>query len=732
MPAYDHPDISSTRSAMAESVRRDRPIQYGLADLGGPIVAALVWLFLPVGVDGIGRIVGALVIGSIGLVDRVTWRLFPDRWANLAVIVYRTMVALTLAWTAPPVYHASMIVGTSLVLGSLHLETSRRVLSMTAGASAGFAIVGVLNDVPYWYLAVSMLAVTGVSSELWYRAWRSERTEIDRRHDEMFDRAGVFSWEVDARTGEMLSVAGAAFDVLGYTPEEMVGQSIFNFVHPTPDDQVVETFGVRSGGRHAEVRAIHRDGREILLSEVRVDEGSRVIRGVSVDVTELSAAKQALHHQAHHDPLTGLANRARLDEVLANRLDDVAAEPFALFVADLDRFKEINDTLGHPTGDRVLALLAHRFEEGLSDLDLVARAGGDEFAFVARLDGAADARAVAERIHDLATVPLEVDGLILAVACSIGVALAPAHGSERDELVKHADVAAYQCKRSGGGVQIFADEPDDVSRRRWQLLSEVAGAVDSGEIELFWQPVVELPTGRILGVEGLARWQHPELGMLLPDEFLHALEVAADYHRFTTEVIRQGVEFAAATRALGQPIDVSVNLSAMALLDRGLPDRVEALLVEHGVPGDTLIFEVSEVDLLDESGADAPVLAALASLGVRLSVDEFGTGRSTFMRLRALSIDEVKIDRTVIAGLGDSDEDDILVATIVRLCEVLGHEVVAEGVETLEQAERLHELGCRRAQGFLFACPMPRAAMLDKLVEPTTPRETRGMVGPIS
>lgn len=534
-----------------------------------------------------------------------------------------------------------------------------------------------------------------------------------RRHAEMVDRTRMFAWEVHAKTGEILSIAGNVQGVLGYEPEELIGRNVSLLANAGEIRRARLDFDRRPGGEETwVVPALHKSGRQVMIREVRHnDAGSSSIQGVAIDITELVRATDQLQWQATHDALTGLANR----ELLETRAAELLAEgtAVAVLVADLNRFKEINDTLGHPTGDLVLRTLAARFAESLADLELVARIGGDEFAFLIRVGDQSldDVYDIGLRVQRLATSVIAVDTLQLAVACSVGVAMSPDDGESYEELLKHADIATYEAKRTGGGVCLFESAPDQLSIRRLQLISDIPNALRCGEFRLHYQPQIDLASGEIMGVEGLARWAHPEFGLLLPGDFLDVLEVAADYRRFTGEVVRMAVAFVAEARDAGHRLPVSINLASMSFLDRTMPSVVEGLLRMYGVDGNMLTLEVTESDLLDEQSS-GPVIDALKALGCKLSIDDFGTGYSSLTRLRALDIDEVKIDRSFVAGLGENAEDEIIVRTVIELATLLGQAVVAEGVETPGQRELLQRLGCRSAQGWLFARAEPSADVL--------------------
>lgn len=720
MGIYDRtpPNIGRSRSDYALTVRRERPASYLIADIASPLVVAAIWLAVPFDVSTANRWIGAVALALIGPVDVLMRRLLSARWANFGPIVMRCCVAIALAAAVPDVWYAGAIVLTGLSMGALAVESIPRVSALTVLAAIGLSVTGVRHDIDTWLLSVAIMVVVLAAHALWYRAWSVEKSDVDLRHGEMVDRALMFSWEVDAATGTVLSLVGNVEGVLGWNARELVGENIARIVDVETEREILRgELSGRASERHATVTATHKDGRTVTMREVRLaSRRTGVVRGVSIDISELAQATEALRHQAEHDELTDLANRAVVKSVVETALAHQTGEGLALLVADLDRFKEINDTLGHPTGDRVLRILANRFAAELSDLAVIARLGGDEFAFVAT--GEFDVERAAElarRVHDLATAPVEVDGLELAVACSVGISIAPDHGTTWPDLLKRADIATYQAKRAGGGIRIFESTPDDLSVQRLQLISETPGALDRGEFELHFQPQVDLATGHIMGVEGLARWRHPQYGLLAPGVFFHAIEVAADYHRFTNEMLRQAVAFSADANAAGHRLQVAVNLGSMSFLDQRLPATIADLLETHGVAPDSLTLEVIESNLLDDQTGDGPVFSALDALGVRLSIDDFGTGYSTFTRLRSLNVDEVKIDRAFVSGLGDSEEDAIIVRTTIQLAQLLGHDVVAEGVETLEQLTWLQRFGCASAQGFLWSPAVHRDDMLDQL-----------------
>jgi diguanylate cyclase (GGDEF)-like protein/PAS domain S-box-containing protein len=726
MGLYDRgdPDIGVTRSQLALGVRRERPHAYRVADLGGPFVLAILWLVLPFEASDTARWAGAAIICATGPLDQIGRQKLPPAWSNIFLLATRAVVGSCIALAVPFMWYSAAVVLMCMTAGATTVESPKRVAGLATISLVSLTIVGAIHEVAYWHLVVGAFALSIGAHLAWFREWNDERAEVDRRHEEMVDRARMFSWEINSSTGEIVSMAGNTEAVLGWKPEELVGKHVDTIVGAaTVQEAMRKGGGERRFGSevHSVVVAKHRDGSEVVLREVRLHSPRKsIVRGVSVDMTELARATEALRYQAEHDALTGLSNRIVVEEVINAALRENPDQPITLIHADLDRFKEVNDTLGHPAGDRLLRVLASRLTKGLSHLDAVARMGGDEFAFVAiGVHGADAACKLGEEIHRLATDPIEVDGLQLAVACSVGVAWTPDHGSSYEDLLKRADIATYQAKREGGGVVAFESTPDDLSIRRLQLISEVGGALDRGEFELHFQPQVDLATGAIVGVEGLARWRHPEFGLLSPGGFFHAIEVAADYQRFSNEMLRQAADFAAQIAASGHRLHVAVNLGSMSFLDQRLPKTVASLLHDRNLDGCALTLEVIESDLLDEQRG-AEVFRELEQLGVRLSIDDFGTGYSTFSRLRALDVAEVKIDRAFVQGLGMSAEDAIIVRSTVQLAQLLGLDVVAEGVETKHQLEWLQRMGCGVAQGFLWSPAVHRDDMIALILAGTT------------
>jgi diguanylate cyclase (GGDEF)-like protein len=407
--------------------------------------------------------------------------------------------------------------------------------------------------------------------------------------------------------------------------------------------------------------------------------------------------------QANSDGLTGLANRKRLAERTTQAVHD---GPVALVLLDLDRFKEVNDTLGHHVGDQLLGVVAQRLESSLRPGDTVARLGGDEFALLLPGAGAAEALAATTRAREALAEPFVLGGLLVDVAASAGIAVSPEHGTDVDELLQHADVAMYLSKESGL-VELYDSARDQNSPGRLALLGELRRAVESGELELHFQPKADLGTGRVVGVEALVRWRHPERGLIPPDEFVPLAERSGLIAQLTAWVLDAGLRQTALWRARGWELSLAVNVTVRDLCGDELVDRVSEGLTRYGVPASALQLEVTEGSLFNESPRARQTLRRLEALGVSLSLDDFGTGWSSLVQLRSLPVSEIKIDRSFVSRMDVDPSDLAIVRSVIDLARGLGMRVVAEGVEDVATWRRLSALGCDRAQGWWLSPALP-------------------------
>jgi diguanylate cyclase (GGDEF)-like protein len=419
-------------------------------------------------------------------------------------------------------------------------------------------------------------------------------------------------------------------------------------------------------------------------------------------------------HAAMHDALTGLANRKRLIEQMAVAGEEAerTGNAVALCLLDLDRFKEINDTLGHHTGDRLLEIAANRLARAVRPEDTVARLGGDEFAvLLTDVSGPADALEAAERIRALLSEPFHLDGMALQVETSIGVALHPEHTDSVPRLLQLADVAMYQAKEERTGVELYRQERDMHTPDRLDLLGSVRRAIENDELEMHFQPAVSVPAGMLAGrpvsIEALVRWNHPERGLIFPDVFLDLVEQSGLMRQLTHLVLAKSLARAAQWWHAGIEVPVAVNVSVRDLSDAKFADVVAGLLREHDLPARALKLEITEHVLMADPGRMTHALESIGRLGVDLSLDDFGTGYSSLVHLKRLPVSELKVDRSFVQRMTSDPDDAAIVRSIVDLAHSLGLRVVAEGVETIESWHALEALGCDLAQGYLISRPVP-------------------------
>ncbi|MEX0869586.1 MAG: bifunctional diguanylate cyclase/phosphodiesterase, partial [Nitriliruptoraceae bacterium] len=427
-------------------------------------------------------------------------------------------------------------------------------------------------------------------------------------------------------------------------------------------------------------------------------------------------------HDSRHDALTDLPNRRLIDERLAE-LTSVRDEKrsFAAMLMDLDRFKTVNDVMGHHVGDQLLVEAAARLQT-IEGIDTIARVGGDEFAFVVRLDDDAALLEVASQIIEAITTPYEIQDVPLQVGASLGIARFPLHGHDAPSLMRRADSAMYLAKRTGSAIRFaspvvtaYDDEPlEDPGRN--SLLGDVEAALAMGQFRLDHQPQIDVASGRVVGVEALLRWDHPDHGPVPPSRFVPAIEHTELYSALTRHVLRLALADQRSFAAAGFDLPVAVNVSARDLLDMRLARDIADLLAEAEVPADRLTLEITENALVVDLERAQQVVAELTELGIGLALDDFGTGYASLGTLRDLPVAELKIDRTFVAAM-DCPSGASIVRAIIALAHDLGLHVVAEGIETAAQLEVLHTFGCDIAQGYLLSRPLDRHRLVGWLRE---------------
>jgi diguanylate cyclase (GGDEF)-like protein len=430
-------------------------------------------------------------------------------------------------------------------------------------------------------------------------------------------------------------------------------------------------------------------------------------------VGELLRSKQRgedLRRVATTDELTGLANREHFNARLQERIDAAqrTGSGFGVMLMDLDRFKEINDTLGHHYGDVLLRELGPRLASCVGPDGFVARLGGDEFAVLPDVmtDDPSWLEELAGRLLSLVQMPCTVDELTIEVGASLGISRFPHDGRDVHALIRSADVAMYSAKEAQTGCKLYAAEHDRNSVRRLSVLSDVRRALAAGEIVVHYQPIVRVADRRVRGAEALVRWQHPELGLLAPGAFIPTVEQTGLIGPLTANVLEQAVAQCASWRSSGHELTVAVNLSVRNLLDRNLPAQIAATLAAHDVDPGALRLEITESMIMSDRDRVLATVSRLSALGLRISVDDFGTGYSSLAILRRLPIDELKIDRSFVSPMLTDESDLIIVRSTINLGHDLRLRVIAEGVEDEGTLERLAALGCDQAQGFHISTPL--------------------------
>jgi diguanylate cyclase (GGDEF)-like protein/PAS domain S-box-containing protein len=531
----------------------------------------------------------------------------------------------------------------------------------------------------------------------------------------------------DPTTGKILMLNRAGETVLGYERDSLVGRTYAEVFPPDQAERLAahDRALMSSGGAPAveEQQISHKDGSPRLLRMKKMlirdaDGKPQYLVAVCEDTTERRRNEARIAHMARHDALTGLPNRVLFHDRLTRALTRAGRDDqVAVLCIDLDRFKTVNDTLGHPVGDVLLKLVSDRLSACIREGDTVARLGGDEFAVIQhRLDTTDAAGLLAERIVETLGQPFEVQGHQVVTGASVGIAISPADGTEPEELLKKADMALYRAKAEGrGAYHYFESGMDDRLQARRLLELDMRRALVDGEFELFYQPLLNLAENRITGCEALLRWRHPERGLVLPGEFIGLAEEIGLIGPLGEWVMRRACQEAA-----GWPSDmkVAVNLSPIQFRSKALVATVVSALANSGLPASRLELEITESVLLHDSDSNIKVLHELRALGVRIAMDDFGTGYSSLSYLRSFPFDKIKIDRSFVSDLTDHGDALAIVKAVASLGASLGIVTTAEGVETQDQFDRLRQEGCTEVQGFLVSRPCDAATLKALIAEP--------------
>ncbi len=433
----------------------------------------------------------------------------------------------------------------------------------------------------------------------------------------------------------------------------------------------------------------------------------------SIISKRLNDKNLALRHQALHDNLTGLPNR----NLLYDRLNQVRltahrkGQCFALFIMDLDRFKEVNDTLGHQFGDQLLQEVSHRIQESIRENDSVARLGGDEFAVVlpdTSQDGAVNC---AMRITRNLESKFNINDVRIEAKASIGIAMYPDHGTETEELLQHADVAMYQAKQCGSGYAVYNQTLDSHSVQRLRLMSDLREAIENDQLSLHFQPIIDLEINRIFKFEALARWNHPEQGYIPPDVFIPMAEQMGLIRILTLWVVDRALSVCRQYSKAGYALNMSINLSTYCLQDTSFPGELRTILDENDVSSECVVLEITESALMNDIKRAREVLDRLHNMGLKLAIDDFGTGFSSLSYLKQLPVHELKIDKSFIIDMEKDESNTTIVHTVIDLGHNLGYRIVAEGVENELSLAHVRAMGCDYAQGYYFSRPLPEAEL---------------------
>ncbi len=543
------------------------------------------------------------------------------------------------------------------------------------------------------------------------RARREEQARLRMLTEQM--PAVIWSTDVDFR---ITSSLGAGLGGMNRRPDEAVGRTLLEYLdtqdpgfppiaahHRALQGESVN-YDMEWGGRtfQAHVEPL-RDGKGSIAGTI----------GVALDITERKQAEQRLLHAVLHDALTGLPNRALFMDRLAHALERTRrkGQPVGTLLLDLDRFKHVNDGLGHLAGDRLLVAVARRLRACVRPEDTVARFGGDEFTVLLEdIDGADDAIRVAERIHYDLSPPLEIDGHEVVIGASVGIAVSTPSHHRPEEILRDADTAMYRAKARGGGCcQVFDEAMHERAVSLLGLEMELRRAVERQELRVHYQPIVSLADDRIAGFEGLVRWQHPRRGLVLPAEFLPLAEETGLILPIGRWVFGEGCRQMQAWQAESRaelPWFLSLNLSGKELLQPNLVEDLGRILRPVGALSRRIKVEVTEDILMENEESAGNTLSRLRELDLRVSIDDFGTGHSSLSHLNRLPVDTLKIDQSFVGNMCDRRGNLEIVRTIVALAHNLNMDVVAEGVETAEQLAELRTMGCDYGQGYLFSHPV--------------------------
>jgi diguanylate cyclase (GGDEF)-like protein len=623
------------------------------------------------------------------------------------------------------------LLNSGLVATAIALTTRQPVMAVwnsnsrwLAPSYVGLGLVGFGMAVAYRATGLLGLAIFVVPLAIaWYafKLYAAEAKQARLAREQLQLTSAMLSCSPDLmlrldRSGLILAANAGDPTLLAVPPEQVVGRPVAEvmpaaFAEPvlqhvarTLDSGVMQTFEYQDGVQDFETRVVVSCTDQVLA----------IVR----NYTERKMLERQLAHQAFHDALTGLPNRALFSDRLDHALTRAARRGVlvAVLFLDLDRFKVVNDSLGHDVGDQLLVAVAELLRNCVRSGDTVARLGGDEFTVLLEdLATPADASQVAERIMAAMQAPFQLAGHEVCVSASLGIALSSGKGSTPEDLLRDADAALYRSKNRGKArYEVFDATMHARALDRLQLENDLRRGIERGDLRVHYQPMVELGTGRVAGVEALARWQHPTRGSIPPGDFIALAEESSLILPLSRWVLFESCRQASEWHRRypdRPPLTVSVNLSVRQFQHPALVDEVAEALRETGLPPGCLSLEITESMMMEAAEATNAILRDLKAIGVRLAIDDFGTGYSSLGYLKRFPVDTLKIDRTFVAGLGRDPEDSAIVHAVIRLAHTLGLAVTAEGVETAAQRDELRATGCELGQGYYFAKPLPADAV---------------------
>ena len=509
----------------------------------------------------------------------------------------------------------------------------------------------------------------------------------------------------------------AAEKIFGFSEKEALGKHA-SFIIPEIYHEHVDSIWNELLKNHGGTRSTNenrtKEGKSISCEWYNtpvIDESGEVlsVSSLAQDVTEQIKNTEALQYQAYHDNLTSLYNRGWLTEYIDTSIKTNPWETFCLLFIDLDRFKEINDTLGHDVGDIMLVTLSQRLKESIVGRNnKIARLGGDEFSILT-LDS--DVSKMANNILNIIEKPVELSGMKLNVGAGIGIACYPEHGKDAASLMRCADIAMYKAKETNSKYIKYSKCIDNYSADRLMLMNDLRSAINNNQLILYFQPKIDIKEQTHIGYEALLRWEHPLHGLIPPDDFIPYAEVTDLIHPLTSWVIENSLIQCVKWYELGLTHHISINISARNLLDDGLPNRIAQLLNIYGVQASSIELEITESALMTEPKKALHNLHQLHDLGLQISIDDFGTGYSSLSYLRKMPIHKLKIDKTFVLDMDSNHGDRVIVESTINLAHNLGLKVVAEGVENNDVLKLLDDLGCDEAQGYYISRPHPIAKL---------------------